>query len=98
LILIHPEAVVEARNARRRYARLDPVVGHRFAVAYDDVIDRIAQSPDRWPAYPHARGDYRWCRFHRFPFAGIYEVFPQVVHVLAIAADRREPGYWVARK
>lgn len=98
MILVHPEAVAEARRARRHYARLDPAVGRRFAVAYDDVIDRITQTPDRWPAYPHVSGHYRWCRFRRFPFAGIYEVFPQVVHVLAIAPDRAEPGYWLTRR
>jgi len=28
----------------------------------------------------------------------IYELFPDVTHVLAVAADRRMPGYWAGRK
>jgi len=28
----------------------------------------------------------------------IYELFPNVTHVLAVAADRRITGYWTGRK
>lgn len=98
MIRIHPEAIAEARKERRYYTRIDPAVGRRFMVSYDDVIDRISKTPDRWPRYPHVPGHYQWCRFHRFPFAGIYEVFPRVVHILAFAADRKEPGYWMTRR
>ena len=52
-------------------------------------------SAGRLPARP---GGFRWCRFRRFPYAMIYELFPTVTHVLAVAADRRRPGYWAGRK
>lgn len=59
---------------------------------------RVRDHPDRWPDYPHLAGNFRWCRFRRFPYAIIYELFPTVTHVLAVAADRRRPGYWAGRK
>ena len=98
MILVHPEAAAEARAARIRYAERDPTIGRRFQTEYDRAIDRIREHPDRWPQYPHLVGNFRWCRFRGFPYAIIYELFPTVTHVLAVAADRRRPGYWAARK
>ena len=98
MILVHPEAAAEARAARVRYAERDPAIGTRFQAEYDRVIDRIRDHPDRWPLYPHLAGNFRWCRFRRFPYAIIYERFPTVTHVLAVAADKRRPGYWATRK
>lgn len=98
MILIHPAAVDEARDARRRYARQDPAVGRRFLREYDRAMQRIADNPERWPLYPHLNGGFRWCRFQRFPYAIIYDVVAPDIHVLAVAADKRRPGYWARRK
>ncbi|MBA3452330.1 MAG: type II toxin-antitoxin system RelE/ParE family toxin [Deltaproteobacteria bacterium] len=98
MILIHPAAAAEARAACLRYAERDPAVARRFIAEYDRAVERIREHPDRWPMYPHLAGEFRWCRFRRFPYAIIYEVFPTITHVLAVAADRRRPGYWAGRK
>ncbi len=34
---------------------------------------------------------------HRFPYALLYFEQPEVVRVLAIAHERRRPGYWRGR-
>ena len=98
MILIHPAAAAEARLARIRYAEQDPAIAERFLEEYDRAIARVGDAPDRWPVYPHLACGFRWCRFRRFPYAVIYELFPTVTHVLAVAADRRRPGYWAGRK
>jgi toxin ParE1/3/4 len=98
LIIVHPAAAAEARAARFRYSKHDPAVGRRFLSEYDRAIERVCDHPSRWPNYPHHPGDFRWFHFRRFPYSLIYEVFPSVTHVLAVAADRRRPGYWAARK
>jgi hypothetical protein len=98
LILVHPAAAEEARSARLRYAQQDPAVGRRFLREYDRALERVRDHPERWPIYPHLTGAFRWCRFRRFPYAVIYEVVPPDIHVLAIAADKRRPGYWERRK
>jgi hypothetical protein len=69
-----------------------------FLAEYDRALERIRDHPERWPLYPHVPGGFRWCRFRRFPYAMIYELFPNATHVLAVAADRRMPGYWAGRK
>jgi hypothetical protein len=101
MILVHPAAVAEAREARRRYATYDPAAGQRFLTEYDRVITQIQERPTRWPRYPHlvdSADEFRWCRFRRFPFAIIYEHFTTITHVLAVAADRQRPGYWMNRR
>ncbi|MBX3156945.1 MAG: type II toxin-antitoxin system RelE/ParE family toxin [Deltaproteobacteria bacterium] len=98
MILIHPAAAAEARAARLRFAERDPAVAERFLAEYDRAIARVSDGPERWPRYPHLDGAYRWCRVRRFPYAVIYEVLPEVTHVLAVAADRRRPGSWADRK
>jgi plasmid stabilization system protein ParE len=76
LIRIHPAAAAEARAARLRYAERDPAVARRFLAEYDRAVERIRDHPERWPLYPHIPGGFRWCRFRRFPYAMIYELFP----------------------
>jgi toxin ParE1/3/4 len=35
---------------------------------------------------------------HRFPFTLIYAPSSHVLYVLAVAHDRRRPGYWLSRR
>lgn len=97
MIIIHPQAAVEAQAARAWYAARNPAVGVRFLAEYDRAIQRISDNPGRWSAYPAVAG-YRWFHFKRFPYAVIYEVVSERVHVLAVAHDRRRPGYWRRRR
>jgi hypothetical protein len=97
-LVIHPAAAAEAQAARVHYAQIDKAVGARFLAEYDRAIERIREAPSRWPMYPHAVGEQRWCRFRRFPYSVIYELLPSATHVLAVAADRRRPGYWQGRR
>jgi hypothetical protein len=96
LIIVHPQAAIEAQAARAWYAARNRAVGMRFLAEYDRAIDLIREKPRRWPQYPHVAG-CRWFHFKRFPYAVIYEVFPEGTHILAVAHDRRRPGYWRKR-
>ncbi len=97
MIIIHPHAAVEAQAARAWYATRNHAIGMRFLAEYDRAINRIRDDPRRWPAYPYLAG-YRSFHFKRFPYAVIYEVLPEGTHVLAVAHDRRRPGYWRKRR
>ena len=44
-----------------------------------------------------ADGQVRRVPIGRFPYHLVYAYNDDVVHVLAIAHDRREPGYWAGR-
>lgn len=63
-----------------------------------DTLDRsiahVADHPERWPLYLHGT---RRMLVRRFPLAIIYRVEAQRVLVVAIAHQRRRPGYWRRR-
>jgi hypothetical protein len=33
----------------------------------------------------------------RFPYAVVYDVLPDAVIIIAVAHQRRKPGYWIRR-
>ena len=82
--------------ARAWYAARDAALGQRFLAEYDRAIGRLAEHPHRWPVHPRFTA-YRRLRLGRFPYSLIYELVLGTTHVLAVAADRRRPGYWRRR-
>lgn len=88
---LHPEAAVEAQAAREWYDERGPALGKAFLAELDRAIDRIVESPDRWPKF---RAGIRRYLMRRFPFMVIYRQIGEVIQVLAVAHARRKPGYW----
>jgi hypothetical protein len=70
-LVVHPAAEAEGREAFLRYRASDASVGARFLAALDLAMTRVAQHPERWPAFSHGT---RRVLVHRFPFAIIYRV------------------------
>ncbi len=97
MIIVHAAAAAEAQAARAWYSDRNPAAGERFLAEYDRAINKIQESPERWPIYPQATG-FRWFHFRRFRYAVIYEVVETTIHILAVAADKRRPGYWRKRR
>jgi plasmid stabilization system protein ParE len=48
-------------------------------------------------ASPKVRNNIRRKLVRRFPFAVLYEIDPNLILVVAVAHQRREPGYWIDR-
>ena len=88
---LHPEAAVEAQATREWYDERSPALGKAFLAELDRAIDRIVESPDRWPKF---RAGTRRYLMRRFPFMVIYRQVGEVIQVLAVAHARRKPGYW----
>jgi hypothetical protein len=57
-------------------------------------MDSLAQDPAMWPA--DAEG-VRYFILRRFPYTLHYEIDASIVTVLAVAHQRRRPGYWQKR-
>lgn len=62
--------------------------------ALDRAIERIGENPERWPVYLHGT---RRVLLRHFPFGIIYRVDSERILVVAIAHQRRRPGYWQQR-
>ena len=92
---LHRLAVREGRQVERYYARRGVGVLARFTAAFDDAVARVGADPGMWP--PDALGT-RACRLRRFPYRLVYVGEPTRVLVLAVAHDRRRPGYWRRRR
>ena len=87
-------AIADARAARRFYARVSAALAGRFMADLDDAVARVSAHPQAWS--PHVHGT-RVCRFRTFPYSLVYVEEPARVVVVAVAHDRRRPGYWQRR-
>ncbi len=98
-VRLAPEAIAEAREASRWYEERTSGIG---GALLDEVSTAVA-ALSRWPgAGVLIEGvpvfdDVRRVPVGRFPYHLVYVHNDEVVHVLAVAHDRREPGYWTGR-
>lgn len=95
VVEFHPEAVAEARAARRWYAERGASAATAFVGELDAAVASLAEAPDRWPRYVH---DTRRCPFRRFPYYLVYRKQGDVLQILAVAHGRKRPGYWRSRR
>ena len=91
----HPEALLDAWEARRWYAELDPRTAASFLAELDHAREQVIAQPDRWPIYLHGTRRYR---LRRFPYLLVYRSAPERIIVLAVAHAKRRPGYWKTRQ
>ena len=89
------EALEEAREAVQWYAIQSAVAADNFIDALARAIDSIVERPVAWPM---VEPDARRCPVLGFPFGVIYSVEADVLYVVAIAHDKRRPGYWRDRR
>lgn len=91
---LHPQAEEDFLEAYAWYSERSEMAARAFLREMDRAILRISEAPERWPAYDSLT---RRFLLSRFPFAVIYRVAGQAVQVIAVAHNKRKPGYWVPR-
>ncbi|MGH9932017.1 MAG: type II toxin-antitoxin system RelE/ParE family toxin [Pyrinomonadaceae bacterium] len=91
---LHEEAIVEARAARRWYAKRETEVGDSFMAALDAAVEMIAKTPNMWPMFE--AGTHRYL-IKNFPYSLIYRRLVTGIQVVAVMHSRRRPGYWRSR-
>jgi toxin ParE1/3/4 len=93
-VRFHPAARVELREARLWYEERSPLSAVAFAQEVDVAVSRIAETPMRYPVAEHGT---RRVVLDRFPYNVFYRVGTKEIVVVAIAHQRRRPGYWRGR-
>ena len=88
------DAIDEAHAAFAWYRERNPQAADSLLRELDRAVESIAASPDAWP--PYLDGTRRRL-LRRFPFSLVYRVRADHVEVIAVAHQRRRPGYWMAR-
>ena len=98
-VRLGPEASAEVADAARWYENRRAGLGSMFL----DAVDATVESISRWPgAGAKVEGlpeglDVRRVPVARYPYHVAYLVADDVIHVLAVAHDRRRPTSWSGR-
>ena len=93
-IRLHPKARAELRDARNWYFERSPLSAIAFSHTIDNAISRIRNSPE---AFPLAHHGTRKFVLERFPFNIFYRTGETEIVIVAVAHQKRRPGYWSSR-
>ena len=98
-IRFEEEADAEYREAGRWYESRRTNLGIEFFDAVDTALRQIVEFPHAGTPVPRVSRELRLSQnaLKLFPFRVVYLDTPGVLRVLAIAHDRRKPGYWKSR-
>jgi toxin ParE1/3/4 len=93
------EADDEYREAARWYESRRLGLGLEFLDAVDAAIAQVVRFPAAGEPVPRVPQDLpvRRCAVTRFPYHVVYLDTADAIRILAIAHDRRKPGYWKGR-
>jgi plasmid stabilization system protein ParE len=91
---VGPRAWPEIEEADDWYLQRSLDASTEFIAAIFDALESISHAPARWSKYLH--GTRRFV-LSRFPFSIIYLDEPDVVTIVAVAHNKRRPGYWERR-
>jgi plasmid stabilization system protein ParE len=90
----HPEAEAEHEDASLFYESRMPGLGKSFAAEVERTIYLIREFPDAGSPLGLTR---RRVLVARFPYSVVYRRDPDSVVIVAVAHQRRRPGYWRQR-
>jgi plasmid stabilization system protein ParE len=97
-VRVGEEAEAELVDAASWYESHREGLGAAFLGAVEATVARIAEAPRVGSMVPSlADPDVRRRPVQRFPYHIVYMELPDHLRVLAIAHDRRRPGYWMGR-
>jgi len=90
-----PQADAEVAWETRYYRReAGPTVAQRFVRALEEATRLAREFPD---AGSPGTENTRHIQLKGFPFSIVYRRVPEGILVFALAANAREPRYWVPR-
>jgi toxin ParE1/3/4 len=95
-VKFHPEARADLREGKAFYRHRSPLAAVAFAREIDTAVSRIVESPSRYPAGEHGTRELilPW----RFPYTVVYRVRENLIVIVAVAHQSKEPGYWHHRE
>ena len=96
-ILFHPEAALEDKEAAAFYAVRNKVAALAFKFDLARTLFEIAKEPERAARFEDSP-QIRRSVFRHFPFSLFYTAKAEQIFVIAVAHDRRRPGYWKRRR
>jgi plasmid stabilization system protein ParE len=91
-VKFHPEARADLREGKAFYRHRSPLAAVAFTREIDAAVSRIAEAPSRYPDGEHGTREFilPW----RFPYTVVYRVTENLIVIVAVAHQSKEPGYW----
>ena len=98
-VFFEPEASAEFQEAALWYEAQRPGLGLAFLAAVDRTVEHLSAWPETGTVVPGVSGtlSVRTLTVSRFPYYLAYVVAGDTIRVLAVAHERRRPGYWKPR-
>ena len=93
-VKLHPDARAELRAARNWYFERSPLSAFAFAQTVQNAISRIKDTPNTFPVSDHGTHTFI---LQRFPFKISYLIRETEIIIVAVAHQKRRPGYWSNR-
>ena len=93
-IKFHPHARAELRDARNWYFERSPLSAIAFAQTVENALSRIKEAPNTFPLADHGTRKFV---LQRFPFNIFYLTRETEIVIVAVAHQKRRPGYWSSR-
>ncbi len=93
-ITFRPIAQGEFDEAALWYEDQRPGLGDEFVAEVQQVLDTLAEHPER---YPLALADVREALVPRFPYCVYYRVRSDRIVIIAVFHSSRDPAVWQAR-
>lgn len=94
LLQFFEDAAAEVEGDRAWYRERSESAEAGFLRELDHAIQQVTDSPWQWP---HYLADTRRYVFPTYPYSLVYFVEDDVIRVVAVAHDKRRPGYWRKR-
>ncbi|MFM9905578.1 MAG: type II toxin-antitoxin system RelE/ParE family toxin [Pyrinomonadaceae bacterium] len=88
------EALAEYERAAEYYGLKEIGMDERFADCIESAIEGICSAPKMWPVI---EDEVRRRVTHNFPYSIVYIELEQLIVIIAVMHDSREPGYWRKR-
>jgi plasmid stabilization system protein ParE len=91
----HPDADAELEEASLFYESRMAGLGKSFAAEVERTISLVCEFPE---AGTPAGSNRRRVVIARFPYSVFYRQDPDFIVIVAVAHQRRRPGYWRRRR
>jgi plasmid stabilization system protein ParE len=93
-VFVLPDAEAEIAAAFAWYLERNPQAADAFRTEVSDSIDSLSEAPTKWKV---TEDGARRRVLRHFPYTVFFDVEGDTVFVLAVAHQRRGPGYWRKR-
>ncbi len=92
--IFDPDARSEFLYAVRYYEECREGLGRRFRTEIETAVRNILETPF---LYRLLKAPFRRYLLPKYPYSIIYSIEPDHIHIIAVAHNKRKPGYWLNR-